>query len=167
MGYPSSIYSDDDGPFKAHVKEFLNSENINHITTFTHANIAERIMRTLKNGIGDRIRGNDKNWYDMLKPVIVKYSNTVHSTIEMKPTQAHQDNIRLEVNQNIEFKATYNRTYPNISVGDNVKITFSKYGILEVPKSSHVLSEKSKAQILLLFIVLIPVYGSTIFPPKI
>ena len=45
MGYPSSIYSDDDGSFKGPVKEFFKAENINHITTLTHANIAERFIR--------------------------------------------------------------------------------------------------------------------------
>ena len=43
MGYPSSIYSDGDGSFKGQVKEFFKAENINHIITLTHANIAETI----------------------------------------------------------------------------------------------------------------------------
>ena len=122
MGYPSSIYSDDDGSFKGPVKEFFRAENINHITTLTHANIAERFIRTLKNGIADRIRNTNRNWYDMLKPVINKYNNTVHSTIQMKPIHAHKDDNQLEVKQNLELKANYKRKYPNISVGDRVKI---------------------------------------------
>ena len=80
----------------------VKAENINHITTLTHANIAERFIRTLKNGIADRIRANDKKWYDVLKPVINKYNNIVHSTIEMKPVQAQKDNNSLEVKHNIE-----------------------------------------------------------------
>ena len=48
MGYPMSIYSDDDPAFKSKVKEFLDGEGINHITTFTHANVVERWIRTLK-----------------------------------------------------------------------------------------------------------------------
>ena len=120
--YPSSIYSDDDGSFKGKVQELFNAENMNHITTLTHANIAERFIRTLKNGTSDRIRGNDKKWYDMLKHVINKYSNTVNSTIEMKPVQAHRDDNSLEVKQNIECQTYYTRKYPHISVGDKVKI---------------------------------------------
>ena len=47
MGYPISIYSDDDGAFKSKVKQFLNDNAINHIVTLTHANVAERFIRTL------------------------------------------------------------------------------------------------------------------------
>ena len=44
MGYPMSVYSDDDGAFanKNNVQEFFESEGINHIVTKTHANVAER-----------------------------------------------------------------------------------------------------------------------------
>ena len=58
----------------------------------------------------------------MLKPVINKYNNTVHSTIEMKPIEAHRDGNRTDVRNNLELKAKYKRTYPNISVNDTVKI---------------------------------------------
>ena len=46
MGYPMSIYSDDDGALKAKVKTFFDGEGINHIITSTHANVAERWIRT-------------------------------------------------------------------------------------------------------------------------
>ena len=45
MGYPISVYSDDDGAFKSKVKELFNDNGINHITTLTHANVAERFIR--------------------------------------------------------------------------------------------------------------------------
>ena len=48
MGYPISVYSDDDGAFKSKVKEFFDGEGINHIVTLTHANVVERYIRTLK-----------------------------------------------------------------------------------------------------------------------
>jgi predicted dithiol-disulfide oxidoreductase (DUF899 family) len=53
MGYPMSVYSDDDGAFNRKVKDFFKSEGIEHIITRTHANVAERFIRTLKNGIFD------------------------------------------------------------------------------------------------------------------
>ena len=61
----------------------------------------------------------------MLKPVINKYNNIIRSTVQMKPAHAHKDDYRLEVKQNIELKAYYKITYPNISVGDQVK-TYTK-----------------------------------------
>ena len=41
-----SIYSDDDGAFKSKVETFFDGEGINHIITATHANVAERWIRT-------------------------------------------------------------------------------------------------------------------------
>ena len=61
MGYPISIYSDDDGAFKSKVKTLFESEGINHIVTRTHANVAERWIRTLKSGIHDRVRFTNGN----------------------------------------------------------------------------------------------------------
>ena len=48
MGYPMSVYSDDDGAFKSKVKQFCDGQGINHIITLTHANVVERFIRTLK-----------------------------------------------------------------------------------------------------------------------
>ena len=47
MGYPMSIYSDDDGAFKSKVKECFDEEGINHVIALTHANVVERFIRTL------------------------------------------------------------------------------------------------------------------------
>ena len=89
MGYPMSVYSDDDPAFKAKVNELFNSEGINHLTTLTHANGAERFIRTLKLGIHDRVRFTNGNWEDMLKHVINKYNNTIHSSTNHTPKYAH------------------------------------------------------------------------------
>ena len=67
-----SIYSDDDGAFKSKVKEFFDDEGINHIITLTHANVVERFIRILKNGIHDRVRFTKGKWEDLLKNVINK-----------------------------------------------------------------------------------------------
>ena len=73
MGYPMSIYSDDDGAFKSKVKEFLDGQGINQIVTLTHANVVERWIRTLKNGIHDRVRFTNANWETMVEFVVKKY----------------------------------------------------------------------------------------------
>ena len=44
-----SIYSDNDGALRSVAKEFLDGEGIQHTTTLTHANVAERIFKTSKN----------------------------------------------------------------------------------------------------------------------
>mgnify|MGYP001236072565 CR=1 FL=1 len=46
----------------------------------------------------------DKKWYNMLKPVINKYHNTIHYAIQMKHACDHKYDNSLEVKQNIELK---------------------------------------------------------------
>ena len=77
MGFPMSIYSDDDGAFKSVVIEFFDAEGINHIITLTHANvvIVERFIRTLKNMVYDRVRFNKAGWTSML-PHVLKNKRT-------------------------------------------------------------------------------------------
>ena len=58
MGDPMSIYSDNGGAFQSVVKKFFEDEGIEHIITQTHANVAERFIRTIKNMIHDRVRFN-------------------------------------------------------------------------------------------------------------
>ena len=65
MKCPLGKYSDDDSALKAKMKELFDGEGINHITTLTHANVVERLIRTLKNGIHERIQFNKSNWTDM------------------------------------------------------------------------------------------------------
>ena len=79
-----SIYSDGDGAFKSKVKEFFDGEGINHIATSTHANVVERWIRALTNGIYDRVRFTNGNCEDMLKIVVNKYNNTIHSSTQTK-----------------------------------------------------------------------------------
>ena len=122
IGYPSSIYSDDDGSFKGRVAKFFKDENINHITTLTHAMVVERFIRTIKNMIYDRIRNTSNKWEEMLPLVINKYNNTIHSSHEMTPLEAHDDRNILNVSIKHHLKANYFRKYPNIKVGDEVKI---------------------------------------------
>ena len=122
MGYPISVYSDDDGAFKSKVKEFFDGEGINHIVTLTHANVVERFIRTLKNSIHDRVRLTNGKWEDMLKFVINKYSNTIHSSTNHTPKEAHQDKNSPDVAVNLATKSIHKRKYKNINVGDNVKV---------------------------------------------
>ena len=121
MGYPMSVYSDDDGAFKSKVKELFDGEGITHVVTLTHANVVERYIRTLKNGIHDRVRVTKGKWEDMLGWVVEKYNNSVHSTIGLTPREAHYDKNSPTVAVNLALKASYKRKYNNISIDDEVK----------------------------------------------
>jgi hypothetical protein len=122
MGYPMSIYSDDDGAFKSKVKDLFDSEGINHVITLTHANVVERFIRTLKNGIHDRVRFTKSKWEDMLSLVVNKYNITTHSTTNHTPKEAHKDKNSPDVIVNLTLKSNYKRKYNNINIGDTVKI---------------------------------------------
>ena len=122
MGEPVEIFSDDDGAFKAEVKKYLDDLGIIHKTTLTHANIVERLIRTMKKGIGARIHFTKGRWTDMLKPTLKKYNSAIHSSTGMKPNEAHDDDNRANVKANLTLKQKHMRKYPKLSVSDTVKI---------------------------------------------
>ena len=62
MGIPRSVYTDEGTEFKGKVKELFDGEGVKHITTVTHAQVVERFLRTIKNGIHDRVRFNNALW---------------------------------------------------------------------------------------------------------
>ena len=57
MGQPQSVYSDDEGSFNSNrLQKNFEDEGITHKITLTHANVAERMIRTLKKMISDRLQ---------------------------------------------------------------------------------------------------------------
>ena len=129
MGYPMSVYSDDDGAFatKNQVQDFFNSEGINHIVTKTHANVAERFIRTMKNKIHDRVRFNMK-WTDALTQALKQYNSTSHSSTRMTPSEAHKDDNEINVKVNLKLREKNKRKYPRIVENDKVKVFQKKRG---------------------------------------
>ena len=128
MGFPMSIYSDNDGAFQSVVKEFFEGEGIEHIVTQTHANVAERFIRTMKNMIHDRVRFNKAGWTSMLPQALNKYNTTVHSSTKMSPKQAHKDENNSSVRVNLTLREKNKRKYPEIKEGDSVKYFHKKKG---------------------------------------
>ena len=128
MGFPMSVYSDDDGAFKSVVKEFFDAEGINQIITLTHANVAERFVRTIKNMIHDRVRFNKADWTAMLQPALTKCNNTVHSSTKLTPKEAHYDKNHLTVSVNLKMRESNKRKYTKINENDKVKIFDKKKG---------------------------------------
>jgi len=94
IGVPKQLYSDREGGFES--KEFiilLNQHSIKHIISNTGAPSFERFNRTLKHNTMLRLDAMNLDrfkWVDLLKPIIDKYNNTIHNTIEMSPNQAKQ-----------------------------------------------------------------------------
>ena len=130
LGQPLSIYSDHEGALNSKkLQDFFKGEGIEHIITRTHANQAERMIRTIKKMIGDRLRHfPQKTWVEVLKPSLNKYNNQKHSSTGTSPNEAHNLDNSIKVRTNQIMKKKHNRRYPNISEGDYVRIFDKRKG---------------------------------------
>ena len=138
---PKMIYTDGEGALRSNLfEEFCNEEKIKLIITRTHAYVAERFIRTLKNAINRRLE-NDKTkkkiWKDFLFEVLLTYNNRdIHSAHGLTPNEARIDNNRMNVLANLELKKVSTRKYPNILIGDKVKL-YRKKIITEKENKSY------------------------------
>ena len=126
-GKPKVIYCDGEGSLGSNLfEQFCKDENIKLIQTRTHAHVAERFIRTLKNMINLRLENSKdktKTWKDYLFEVLLIYNNKdVHSATKMTPKDAKKDVNQLLVKTNLELNRVSNRKYPELNVNDNVKL---------------------------------------------
>ena len=126
IGIPKQMYSDQEPAFDSFAFiRLLNKHKIKHITSISGAHTVERFNRTLKEKIQTRLDAmglsRDK-WLEQLKPIINKYNNTVHSTIDMTPNDAKKMGNHLMVSFNLWNNAKRTRKYPELSVLDNVRV---------------------------------------------
>ena len=128
---PEVIYSDDEGSFKsAHAEQFYKDHNIKHIVTRLHSNYAERAIRTIKNMIFKRLEQHDElRWYDneILSNALVTYNYKMeNSTTHMTPNEAREPKNKLEVAIRLEAHRIKTRNYPDVNIGDLVRIYTKK-----------------------------------------
>ena len=75
-------------------KDFLKVKNTEMYSTYNEAKsvVAERFIITLKNKIFKHMTAISKNVsFDVLDDIVIKYNNTVHRTIKMKPIDVTDD----------------------------------------------------------------------------
>ena len=93
------------------------------------AHTVERFNRTLKEHIQTRLDAmnlsRDK-WTSQLEAVVNKYNNTVHSTIKMSPNDARKAGNKLTASFNIWAQSKKDRVYPELKVGDEVRVMLTK-----------------------------------------
>ena len=65
-------------------------------------------------------------WLRQLEPIINKYNNTEHRTIHMTPNQAKKEGNKLMVFFIVWNNAKLNRQYPELKVGDEVRVIQKK-----------------------------------------
>ena len=126
IGVPEVLYHDNEGSWNSgDFVQLLNQHEIKQIITSTPPPFAERMIQTLKMMIHTRLGGleiDKQEWISVLSPVLKKYNNTKHSTIGMSPNQAKQGNDNIEIWLNIINKANFNRKYPPLFKGSEVRV---------------------------------------------
>ena len=151
LGYPLSIYSDDEGALNSKkIQNYLKGEGIELIITKTHASQAERMIRTIKKMISDRLRHHKGSWVEMMKVSLKKYnSSQIHSSTQTTPNKAHDlDNV-LDVRANQILKEKHNRKYPNVTEGDSVKVYSKGKGNYTSRKESRSVWSERKYKVIL------------------
>ena len=123
--------------------EYLEKEKIEIHRTRGHPAFAERFIRTYKDMLFKRVE-NDENkgkqniqWIDFNLEILLTYNNkNVSSATKMTPIEAQKKKNEFVVKLNISMQAKRSRVYPEIEVGDDVKV-MRKKGISEKEKTSH------------------------------
>ena len=121
----------------------MKEHNIEHHRTRGHAQYSERGIQTFKDALYKRVEADEQKgkpniqWTDYILEILLTYNNkNIHSTTKFTPSQAKLPKHEFEVKLNISLQAKRNRTYPEVEVGDSVKI-MRKKGISEKERTSH------------------------------
>ena len=70
-----------------------------------------------------RIEDNPRIWKTVLPDVLKKYNEKmVHSTIGMTPEEARNPGAEFDVKTNLEIHRISNRKYPELDLGNNVRV---------------------------------------------
>ena len=123
--YPEMLYTDNEGSLSSNIiKAYFKEHNIDHIITLSHAPVAERGIRGFKDSVYKRLKQNpDQKWYDLIYQILLKYNRlSIHSSIGMTPNEATDPKNLLKVKLNLELHRTRTRSYPDVEVGDTVKV---------------------------------------------
>ena len=150
---PDMIYSDEESSLigdRVDIRGALKERGIELHTTRGHPNFAERFIRTFKDMLFKRVEADEKkgkqniDWSDYILQIMLTYNDKmVHSSTQMTPKQARLKRNEYAVKLNLELRALKNRKYPEINVGDEVKV-MRKKAITEKERSSRWLNETFK-----------------------
>ena len=85
--------------------------------------MSERQIRAIKDMLYKKQEhSDDKQWTSRIKNVLVTYNVKLVNSAGFTPMDAMKKENWLTVKLNLELKRKNNRTYPNIHVGDTVKV---------------------------------------------
>ena len=80
----------------------------------------------MKNDIRGRAPPVSMQWTSLLPQILKAYNKTVHSATGKTPTDAAKPSHAIDVKSSMELKAKSGRRYPEIIVGDRVKVSRKK-----------------------------------------
>ena len=128
---PKFLYTDDEAALsKPDMKQYFEDNNIHHIVTRSHAHMAERAIRTFKDSLYKRVdnmKDDNIQWSDLIFEILLTYNNKIiHTTTGLIPYEARLPKNRLTVWTNTYIKSKQTRIYPELSIGDKVKILRKK-----------------------------------------
>ena len=127
---PKIIYTDDEGAMnKEAIQKYLQEQNIEHHRTRAHPGFGERAMRTFKDLLYRHVEADQKEgkgnvqWTEYIFEILLTYDNKMkHSATGLTPKDARKPSNKVKVKLHINMNAERNRVYPDLGVGDEVKI---------------------------------------------
>ena len=147
MGKKSKIiYTDDErGIASQEFNDFIEDEGMELYRTRGHPAFAEKMIRTFKDMLLKRVEADEKKgkkniqWNAYIFEIMITYNNkNAHSAINMTPNQARKRENECKAMISVALRAKKERKYPELNVGDKVKI-LRKKAITEKERSSNFL----------------------------
>ena len=133
---PKIIFTDEEGSLtgiKVDIRGALKDRGIELHNSRGHSNFAERFIRTFKDMLFKRVKADEKkekrnlDWTDYIFQIMLTYNNkNIHSSTGFTPSEARKKKNEYAVKLNLEIRALKNRKYPEIKVGDEVKVMRKK-----------------------------------------
>lgn len=124
-GKPEVVYSDDEGALNSkEIQAYFNQNNIQHIVSRGHAPVAERSIRTIKDLMYRQLDNSEETqWTKVLPKALTIYNYKMqHRITKHTPNDARQKKNELEVKLNMEMHRSKKRKYPEVHVGDTIRI---------------------------------------------
>ena len=126
-GKPETIYSDAEGALlSAEGMKYFKDTGIRLITTRTHAWVAERHIRTVKDMLFKRLTNRDMKvdiWQTLVPEILTRFNTKmIHSATGMTPEEAKLSKNEAVVKGRLQVKQLRTRRYPEVEKGDTVRI---------------------------------------------
>lgn len=111
-------------------KDLMKKYNLNLYSVFTEikASLVERVIRTLRKLlVKETYKKNSPKWIDFLQEILIKYNNTVHSTIKTKPSEVTLENEKVILARIMKKPKTNKKKKAKFKLGDLVHISKQKH----------------------------------------